>query len=342
MQGKIIGTGLIALDVILNGRIETPPKVFAGGSCGNVLTILSFLGNESFPIARLADNKYTDLLFDDLSKWDVNTSLISRDDDGNTPIIIHRIQKDKDGNPKHRFEFRNPLSGQWFPNYKPVLSKSVEQISAALPLSPKAFYFDRVNRASIELAKICKKRGAIVVFEPSSLKMDKLFLECLEVSHIIKFSNERIKNYSEQFPNNKVPLEIETLGSQGLKYRFKSDEWKIINSFFIENIFDTAGAGDWCTAGLINILGDSGLDSFNSAKQEIIEYSLLYGQALGALNCMFDGARGLMYNINKSEIDILVNNMLLGENNRTHLMDINLNNKNKITLNKKFELSDIF
>ena len=66
-----IGTGLLALDVILNGSPTTPPKFNAGGSCGNVLTILSFLDWSIFPIARLADNKASIELLNDLNNWNV-------------------------------------------------------------------------------------------------------------------------------------------------------------------------------------------------------------------------------------------------------------------------------
>ena len=268
MQGKIIGTGLIALDVILNGNIETPPKISTGGSCGNVLTILSFLGYESYPIARLANNEITRLILEDFNKWQIKTDLISINSDGSSPIIIHRIQRDKNGKPKHRFEFRSPLSGLWFPRYKPILTKHIDEIVVKIPTSPRAFYFDRVNRASIELANKCRAMGAVVVFEPSSIKMNKQFLECLEIAHIVKFSRDRIDNYSLYFPKSRATLEIETLGEEGLKYRYKSNKWKKINSFLVNDFIDGAGAGDWCSAGIISILAKEGIDSFNQQNEQ--------------------------------------------------------------------------
>jgi fructokinase len=310
----IVGTGLVALDVILNGRTSTPPKISAGGSCGNVLTILSFLGNESFPIARLANNKYTDLLVADLLRWGVDISLISKTDDGSTPVIIHRILRDKSGNPTHRFEFKNPSNGSWLPNYKPVLSKSVNEIEKLIPQKPDFYYFDRVNRASIELAKLCKSKGALIVFEPSSYKDTKQFHECLAVSDILKFSNERIKQYGSSFSDIKVPLEIETLGAAGLNFRFKSNNWTFVESFTIENYVDAAGAGDWCTAGIISKLAQKSINSISSLQNTEIVEALSYGQALGAINCMFDGARGLMYNIEKSKFDLLVRKLIRTNN----------------------------
>lgn len=315
VDATCVGTGLIALDVIVNGKPSTPAKLCAGGSCGNVLSILAFLGWDSKPIGRLANNKASEKLFDDFLNFNVNTSLISTSNDGTTPIIIHRILKDKDGNPKHKFEFRVPETNAWLPMYKPVLASSVDALIEKQPNS-NVFYFDRVSRSTINLAKYYKSIGALVVFEPSSMKEDKQFMECIEIPHIIKFSSDRIKNYSELFQVPIAPLEIETLGKDGLRYRMKSDlnpVWKIIPSFKFDNIIDSAGAGDWCTAGIINELGINGVESFNKSQKKDIEKALLIGQVLGGINCNYDGARGIMYNMDYESVISISNAILNNE-----------------------------
>jgi fructokinase len=304
---KITGTGFLTLDIILNGSRNTPPKLHAGGSFGNVLTILSYLGFETYPIARLADNIVTDLLIKDIEFWNVNTSLIFKDEKGSTPIIIHRILKDKLGKPKHKFEFRNPINGNWLPSYRPFLSKKIKIIENQIPNS-NVYYFDRVSRSSIDLATQAKENGAIVYFEPSSYNTSKQFVECIEVADIIKYSSDRIKNYKELFPKSNAVLEIETDGSKGIKYRFKSDLWKELNSYLIENTVDTAGAGDWCSSGIIKIISKNGI-LINQTNTQI-EEALNYGQALGAINCLFDGARGVMYNLKHKELEYLVEKLL--------------------------------
>ena len=295
----IVGAGLVALDVILNGSPSTPAKLCAGGSCGNVLSILSFLGWNSKPVARLSTNNATKNLFKDFVKFQIDTSLITSTDDGKTPIIIHRILKDEHGKPKHKFEFKIPGTTQWLPMYKPVLASFVQNIIERQPLT-KVFYFDRVSRSALDLATYYRNNGALVVFEPSSLKNDKLTLKCLKISHIIKYSSDRITNYADSFPTPNAALEIETLGQSGLRYRLKSDknyEWKIVPSYKFDNTVDSAGAGDWCTAGIINELGFNGKESFEASSENRIIRALKIGQALGGFNCMFDGARGIMYNI---------------------------------------------
>jgi fructokinase len=297
---NIMGMGLVALDIVIEKNTEVKPLLFAGGSCGNVLSILSFLNFKSFPISRLGDNDATDLLLEDLQQWGVHLNFIEREEKGSTPIIIHRILNTPFSEPKHRFEFRNPNNGKWLPSYKPVLAKKVEEITNSLPKCD-VFYFDRITRSSIELARFAKNQGALIFFEPSSNKDTKLFNECLELSDVIKFSNQRIKSFKTDYPEINVKLEIETLGKEGLNYRFNSNEWKKINSYKIVNEFDTAGAGDWCSAGIIEKLISDGNDISHIVESEII-LALKYGQALGAINCMYSGARGIMYEIEKSNI----------------------------------------
>lgn len=305
-----IGTGLVALDVILNGKPETPPKFHAGGSCGNVMSILSYLGWLSFPVARLAKNAATKEVENDFKIWEVQTSLISKTDEGSTPIIIHRILRDKNGNTSHRFEFKDPDTTAWLPQYKPVLKKEVESIIEKQP-NAKVFYFDRINRSSIELAKANKTAGAVIFFEPSSIGANlKLFTECLQVSDIIKFSSDRISNYAQLFPRQQVCLEIETIGKEGIRYRYNKEKkainWNFVKPYLIKDVVDSAGAGDWCSAGVIDSLCKEGIISFNSSSVESVKKALQYGQLLGALNCCFDGARGIMYSIPKIDFNKLV------------------------------------
>ena len=313
-----VGTGLVALDVVLNGKPETPAKLFAGGSCGNVLTILSFLGWNSFPIARFADNQATHEIEIDFKRWNVNTSLISKTETGSTPIIIHRILKDSQGRARHRFEFKDPASGKWLPSYKSVLHKEIDTIIEKQPSSPKVFYFDRISRGNLDLASANKNAGALIFFEPSSIGDNlNMFKECLALSDIIKFSKDRIQNYSELFPDQQTPLEIETLGSEGLLYRYskskKSKTWHYLKPNLINEVVDSAGAGDWCSAGIICKLGLYGKKGFTALGASEIKSALEFGQALGAVNCCFDGARGTMYNIDVKQLKSLVQQFSKGK-----------------------------
>lgn len=335
-----IGAGLVALDVVINGNPSAPLKLYAGGSCGNVLAILSFLNWNSFPVARLKKDEASKRLLADLGDWNVNVSLITHTSDGSTPIIIQRIKKDKNGNSIHTFQFKNPDNGAWLPSYKPVLGSEVKSLIEKSPI-PAVFYFDRVNRSSIDLAKHYKEKGALIFFEPSAVKENKQFEECLNVADIIKFSNDRIKNYGIIYPSQRVPLEIETSGKEGLRYRFShnldSNNWILVPSYKISYVVDAAGSGDWFSAGVISKIGIKGAKGFKKCNAETISKTLQFGQALGALNCFFDGARGLMYALNKVQVITLVKKL---QQSKTPLTLIRKKEDFKII--KKFSIGSLY
>ncbi len=305
-----IGTGLIALDVVINGDPKTPPKFWAGGSCGNVLTILSYLGWDTYPIARLRDDIAAKELVRDMELWSVRTRLVHQDSSGSTPIFIEKIGCYDDGTPWHRFKLSCPNCGSWLPRYKPVPKNEVEQMSKELPQA-KVFYFDRATPSSLELIRQNKKRGAIIFFEPTKVKDEDNFRECIRAADIVKYSDERVSDLQEADKDLQIPLEIKTLGGDGLKYRTKIGGgrriWKNIPAYSVEKLRDAAGAGDWCSAGVIHLLASNGRQSFENTTTEKIESALRFGQLLSALNCYFEGARGIMYNIPQNRFNEIVN-----------------------------------
>ena len=337
-----IGIGLIALDVILNGSPKTVPKISTGGSCGNVLSILAFLNWESMPVARLADNSATKELLLDFNRWNVNNKFLKINENGSTPIIIHRILKNKNGDPIHRFEFRDPESKDWLPNFKPITRDIAKEI-INIDISPSVFYFDRMNPGTIELATYFRSKGALIFFEPSSMKDEKVFRKCLSISHIVKYSNDRLKEYKTKFTVPQAELEIETRGKEGIAFRTarsNSAEWKTIRPYHIENVVDSAGAGDWCSAGIISKLGNGGYTSFKEAQITAIEEALDFGQLLGAMNCLLDGARGLMYHFTRKQISNIVSETLIAKS--SSLGKLKLTSQSKIDISKQIQVSDLY
>ncbi len=297
---KIIGTGLIALDVIINAEHNREPFFQAGGTCGNVLSILSFLGWDSYPIARLNGDTASRRVTEDFKRWNVKLDYAATEPRVETPIIIHTISRTGTGEPRHRFSFNCPRCGTWLPAYKPVLSKIADQIASDVP-QHSVFFFDRVSRASITLARASAERGAVVFFEPVSVSDEKLFKEALAVTHILKYSNERFsESPTFKVAGNAPLLEIQTLGAEGLRFRSRlsginKSSWHDLGGYRIGKIKDMAGAGDWCTAGIIDALCKKGLRALKKSSIEDLNQSLIFGQKLGAWNCQFEGARGGMY-----------------------------------------------
>lgn len=290
-----VGAGLITLDILVIENNYRNLSYYVGGSCGNVMMILAFLGWDVFPIARLGKNKNAERLISEFTLNNVNTKYVNMSDTGSTPMIIQKNTTDKYGNPKHRFELVDPVTGKFLPRFKSITLKIANDILDD-DLIPSVFYFDRLSPGTLLLATEYKKRGALIVFEPSSIGNEKLFSKVLNVVDILKYSDQRISNYKEIYSDSNVPLEVETLGAEGINFRcnFIDKKWRKLSAIKIENVIDTAGAGDWTTSGIVY----SVLTKFNRALIELeitdVEKAINFGQYLGASNCQHEGARGLM------------------------------------------------
>jgi fructokinase len=304
------GVGLVALDVILVDNDSEVQCFYAGGTCGNVLSILSFLGWNSFPIARLSKTKATETLLSDLSQCGVAQKFLFVSNDGSTPIIIHRIGVDKSGHPTHRFEFKDPITRSWLPQYKSITKAQASTIIDSNEV-PDVFFVDRMSPGTYDLVSYYKSRGVVIYFEPSNDSDKKLFQRFLQLADIVKFSSDRINDYKERYPESQCFLEIQTLGKDGLEFRTRSSkspsEWKRLPAYSVSPIKDAAGSGDWCSAGVITTLFSDNSASISNINEERIVDGLRFGQKLASLNCLFNGARGLMYNLEYERLKNVLN-----------------------------------
>ncbi len=299
-QHSCVGTGFIVLDVIRSSIGTTATeKRYAGGSCGNVLTILAYFGWDSRAVGRIGDDHIGRELVADLAKWHVNTKLLQVEAGRGTPTVVQENYLDAKGRPRHRFSRACPACGATLPAYRPLLTSDAATIAAKLP-SHSVFYFDRVAPGTLELAQKSRENGALVVFEPSGIKDERLFSECLAASHIVKYANDRIEGVHDVVAKAKVPVEIETLGAKGLRLRVRANgrvgAWKELPAFAVSDLRDASGSGDWTTAGLIHGLMTASTSPDEAVSDvDAVVLATKQGQALAALNCGLEGARGLMY-----------------------------------------------
>lgn len=300
-----VGTGFIALDIVLTDREGSEAQTWAGGTCGNVLAILAFLGWQTYPMATLGDDLAAEMVINDLARFGVFMQFLSKSTKRHTPIVVEKIRT-KGPAPRHRFVWTCPSCGAWLPGYRTLLATEVRSLAMTMP-SPNVFFFDRVSRSTLDLAQASAKQGAIVVFEPSGIHNERLFLEAVNSCHVLKYSHERLNclhhsSYSSPF------LEIETFGSEGLRYRVRAtnqrsrSRWRELRAYSVEDLRDTAGAGDWCTAGLLHALCTQGVPKLLQATRDEIEEGLNLGQALAAVKCSYEGARGLMYSLPREQL----------------------------------------
>jgi len=302
----VVGTGLLALDYIINAKGNDSAHIWAGGTCGNVLTILSHFGWESFPISRLNEDDTSDYIRRDLQRWGVRLDFTQVGTPSETPVFVQENKRTQCGHVTHSFSRNCPACEALLPSYEPIETSAVKSVVESIPASD-IFFMDRVSKAALMLAKQCANKGALVVYEPSVRSDPDLEFEALKLAHIVKYSNERFENYIDEF-NTNILLEIKTEGKNGLRFRSNlinttDNDWKHVSSIQVGEFVDAAGAGDWCTAGLISKVGVGGFERFASITQTELIEALLFGQELSAWNCGFEGARGGMYRVGRRPYD---------------------------------------
>lgn len=303
---QIFGTGLIALDLVISADPDVPVRAWTGGTCGNVLSILAVLGWDAYPIARMNGDPASQRIRTDMKKWGVHLKFASCKPTTDTPIIIQRILRGRDGSPKHRFSWACLHCGSWLPGFKPLTAKSVEHITTHLR-GANAFFMDRLSRSALLLAKQAANYGAVVVFEPSAKCDEKLLAEALKLAHIIKYSDERFSRVPGAMGRgNATLIEVKTFGANGLRYRHRlgrsASSWKQLDAIPPARLADTSGSGDWCTAGLISMIARNGREGLIKTDEEGLVKALQFGQKLAAWNVAFEGARGGMYAIERMKL----------------------------------------
>jgi fructokinase len=314
----VIGTGLVALDVVIPNGLATDPYLCAGGTCGNVLTALAFLGWRSYPVARLSTDGASKQVSADLRQWSVKLDFVTFGDDGSTPVIIQRIRNKKNGEPTHSFSRKCPCCGAFLPWYKPVRVVDVADLGPRLP-KPQVFFFDRTSTGALSLAKQARDQGGLVFFEPSASSEPRLLEAALNVAHIVKVSSERIAGNEAVLTSTQPKIVIETQGNAGLRFRHTDSEaerskakWHKMPPIPVESLRDTAGAGDWCTAGIIYMLGATGSKGIDELTLAEVRKAVEVGQAMASWACRFDGPRGGMYRCDKEVFQTSVLGLLNG------------------------------
>ncbi|MEX2374767.1 MAG: PfkB family carbohydrate kinase, partial [Dehalococcoidia bacterium] len=305
----VFGTGLLALDVIVSARPDVSPRLAAGGTCGNVLSILSYMGWRSFPIARLGGDPQSQLVREELGRAGVSLRFLEQTPPAPTPVFVQTIRQDRSGKVSHRFSTNCPACGAWLPSYRPVTAAAARQVLATLEedgadMRQAVFFFDRASRGALVLAQWFKDKGALIVFEPAGKGEPRLFAEAVAVADILKYSAERVSVETRSACASSPPLlEIETRAAEGLRYRshITGTAWRHLGSAPAPRVVDTAGAGDWCTAGLLFALGCSS-EALSAHQPEALEHALRVGQSLAALACGHEGARGLMAAVSRSDL----------------------------------------
>lgn len=283
-----IGSGFVALDVV---QSESGSFSAVGGSCGNVMAILAWLGWKARPSARLGADPNGVLVLSAFRDVGVDPVHLLQDKTVSTPVVIQRFVENAEGQRVHRFFLFCPDCGVWLPRFRPTTKRQVAPIMDGT--APRAFYFDRVSPSSLELASWAAHSGSLVLFEPSSICDERAFQRAINTCHILKYSKDRLGHLPDFVAIEQPKLIVETHGGNGLRVRWHG-RWSQLPAFRVPVVVDAAGAGDWCSAGLIHHLARQGTVDWAAFQESDIHRALRSGQAMAAINCGFEGARGAM------------------------------------------------
>ena len=279
-----------------NGRFAA-----VGGSCGNVMALLAWIGWRAMPVARLGQDGPGSFVRDEFKAIGVQTCSLTDEAAVQTPVVIQRFTETKDGQRTHRFSLTCPECGEWLPRYRPITLKQAAQVTE-LSAAPEVYYFDRISPSSLRLAEWAKEKDALIVFEPSSIGDEHRFLRAVELCDVLKYSHSRLGHVPDLAKVASPCLVVETSGHKGLRVRWRG-RWSKLPAYAVPKFVDAAGSGDWCTAGFIHKITEGGAKPFMTLDKARIDHSLRFGQALAALNCGFEGARGAMMTLTLTQMN---------------------------------------
>lgn len=343
----ITGAGLIVLDAIINNGSKAP--IFrTGGTCGNVLAGLSFLGWKSTSISRTGMDTAGKILIKDLLENGVDVSHITRERNLSTPRIIENLKSNGKFS-KHSFPLCCPTCHAFLPRFRSPRLDAINDILVAEKI-PDVYFFDRVTPATLKLASAYRDMGTLIFFEPSNLKYNAKLEEAIRLSHIMKFSdneeNTNVHNIEDLPIMEKIEpyvpnLVIRTLGGKGLIFSFKgSKKWQFQKSFDSNILKDSCGAGDWCTVGFLfhlqELAKDHNIELLEIlGKRKLVKKTLIFAQRLASLSCGFIGARGLSNSMDKKKILKVINSFDKANSSIKLPISRNLSKNNKVISIKK-------
>lgn len=299
-----MGAGVFNLDtIVVREYPEGPSKrkfiehtvlEEVGGTCGNVMTMLPYLGIQTFPVAILDCSEQGYQIKRDLERYGANTRFVRNEEGGGTTLMRCTHKTSPDGS--HVMSVRATSPGSMFPKRKQLGARSgeAEAFAASLDFTPDLFFFDDPSAGNMVLARKLRSRGATVYFEPEGVgNTESTFLKRVEVSDIVKFSGERIKDvsFTDIFLDK---LFIRTTGKDGLDFRLRGGQWIHIPPVANDNVVDWEGAGDWTTSVFIAALLKGTTQDIRTISEDVVKEILIEAQIIASESISYMGSKGMI------------------------------------------------
>ena len=319
-----MGTGNYCLDVIIkreypNGFVvgrrnkfeEKILKMEVGNTCGNVMTMLPYLGVKTFPVAKLDMSPQGYLMKRDMKAYGADVRFVSNTLKGGTTILRCTHKLDKDGRPTmgHKGSAAGrPWTGPSANQNKKYLNSQngeVETLLNSMDFTPDVFFFDVAQAGHRSLAEQLREKGTLVYFECDSdghkiedekrrLSTYRAFLKCVEASDVIKMSGEHIQDltFADAYQNK---LFIQTLGAEGLRFKLGGGQWIKLDPIVNPDYKDYEGAGDWTSSTLIAALCSRNMLKVEDMTEKDVKEVLTTAQTMASYSVGFYGSKGLIH-----------------------------------------------
>lgn len=297
-----VGIGFAGIDIIKSDN----ELIMTGGTCGNVMSALASL-NWNANIIKNCYNDYWNQFADSLWRL-INVNIVNC---GVTNHTLPRIVEVVDG--------RNN------PHYSSCPICGTKLIEVSLPSRPRLksleidfseydiLFYDRIADGTKFLLDMFLEHNKWTFYEPNSVRNYDTWVSNILSCHIAKFSGDRIpeifwsrliEDLNCRKHNTKIVLI--THSNNGYSYSIangeKMTELKRVNVNSFAKVVDSTGAGDWLSAGFINMLVKQYKTPIDEIDEQIIIDALSFGHLLAENACTYVGALGKLFSDKNIEL----------------------------------------
>ena len=319
-----MGTGNYSFDVITkreypNGFVvgkrnkfeERILKMEIGNTCGNVMTMLPYLGVKTFPVAKFDVSPQGYQMKRDMKAYGADVRFVSNTLTGGTTILRCMHKLDDEGKPT--MGHKGSTAGKpWMgmsarPCRKYLSSKGgeVDSLVGSMDFTPDVFFFDVAQAGHRLLAEKLREKGTLVYFECDSdghriedekrrLATYRSFLKCVDASDVVKMSGEYIQDlsFADAYQDK---LFVQTLGAEGLRFKLGGGQWIKLDPIVNPDYKDYEGAGDWTSTTLIAALCSRGMLKVKDMTEQSVQEVLTMAQQMASYSVGFIGSKGLIH-----------------------------------------------
>lgn len=302
MKKTIIGSGIFNLDIIIKREYPEWPLLRpftdrvaleeVGGTCGNVMCMLSRMGWNARPVACLDDSPEGMKIAGDLASFGCDCRYVTNLPTGGTTILRCTHKRDQDGGRRMSVRAGSPGGSRFPKRHFLRIRDEVPDLMEKVDDVPAVYFFDDPAAGNRMMARAFGERGALVWFEPSRIATSA-DLDAVRASDIIKFSDENVPDvsFTDAFPDK---VFIQTLGPKGARIRFNGGPWQVVAGEPLdqEAVVDTEGAGDTFTSAFLDALAERLGEGFEGIDIATVLAAASYAQETAAKSVCYLGSKG--------------------------------------------------